>query len=208
MAVSSAKAATRDRRGRWALVAIVLLFLSGFIAALVLNAIGWEPSSTKNYGELVRPARPLTDVALRDLQGQPVRVSELRGRWTLLYFGSAECLRPCADSLYKMRQLVAAQGREAHRVRALFVVTDPRALDGLRYTLADYPGTEVWTGAAPSVHELMAQFLPPGGTALADQHRLYVIDPLGNFMMSYPATAELRRMNKDLGLLLRTSQIG
>ena len=197
-----------NRRARLALLALVVLFLSGVVAAWALYISGWRPSATKNYGELVQPARPLADVALQDMSGKPARVSQLRGRWTLVYFGPAECLKPCTDNLHKMRQLVLAQGREAHRVRRLVVVTDPRATDWLRYTLADYVGTEVWNGPVTAVRELAAQFTLPVGGPLDNLHRIYVVDPLGNLMMSYPADAELRRMNKDIGLLLRTSQVG
>jgi hypothetical protein len=37
---------------------------------------------------------------------------------------------------------------------------------------------------------------------------VYVVDPLGNFMMSYAANAEARGMLKDLKRLLKISQIG
>jgi hypothetical protein len=36
--------------------------------------------------------------------------------------------------------------------------------------------------------------------------RIYVIDPLGNLMMRFPADPDPRRMLKDLSRLLRHSQ--
>jgi hypothetical protein len=93
-------------------------------------------------------------------------------------------------------------------VQRVFVVTDARAVDLLRYNLAEYPGTQVYVGPVAAVPELAAQFKLPAGGALDNLHRVYVVDPIGNLMMSYPADAELRRMNKDIGVLLRTSQIG
>jgi cytochrome oxidase Cu insertion factor (SCO1/SenC/PrrC family) len=197
---------SRNTRAKWTLAAVALLSSVGVVASLVLYAVDWRPAATKNYGELVQPARPLNEVVLHTPAGQPVRVSALRGRWTLVYFGPAECDKHCTDALYKMRQLVLARGRDAHRLRRVFVATDARALDALRETVADYPGTEVWTGAAGAVRAFAAQFALPGGGRAS--HRLYVVDPIGNYMMSYPADADLRRMNKDIGLLLRTSQVG
>lgn len=195
--------------GRWTVAILVTLFLAGVIIAFLLVATGWRPSATRNYGELVQPPRPVgTNVTLTDLQGKPADFSALRGKWTLVYFGSAECLKPCTEALYKMRQLVAAQGAEGLRVQRVFVVTDTRALDVLRYTLADYPGTLVYTGPAPAVRELANGFALPAGSPLDGLHRLYMVDPLGNFMMSYPDGADLSRMNKDLTVLLRTSRTG
>lgn len=196
-------------RGRWVLVGLVALFLSGIVGSYVLIQTGWLPRGTKNYGELLQPARPIADVALSDLEGRPVRFSELKGKWTFVYFGAAECLKPCLDALYKMRQVTAAQGQEAHRVQRVFVVTDPKAaVDPLRHTLVDYPGTIALRGPSEAIRDLAAQFELPVGTPLAGLHRIYLVDPLGNFMMSYPADADPSGMNKDLKFLLRASQVG
>jgi cytochrome oxidase Cu insertion factor (SCO1/SenC/PrrC family) len=197
-----------SRRGKWVVLAIAGLFLVGIGAAFALLESGWLPGATKNYGELVERPRPVPDVAFADAEGRSVHFGSLKGKWTLLYFGSAECLKACTENLYKMRQVAAAQGRDAHRVQRVFVVTDARARDVLRYTIAEYPGTHVLFGSAAAVRELASPFGLPAGTPLDGLDRIYVVDPLGNFMMSYPADADPRGMNKDLKLLLRASQIG
>lgn len=203
----SASRQTRGR-GRSILVGIAVMFLAGIVVSYVLVESGWRPRTTRNYGELVQPARPIHDVALLDLDGRPAHFSALRGKWTLVYFGSAECGKRCIDDLYKMRQVTLAQGTEAHRVQRVFVVTDDAALDSLRYTLKDYPGTRVLHGSPGAVRKLAKQFSVPAGGALDGLDRIYIVDPIGNFMMSYPADADPRGMNKDLHLLLRASHIG
>lgn len=197
-----------SRRGRWVLLALAALILSGFVGSFVLVESGWRPNATRNYGELRTPAHPIKDVTLADLEGRPVPFSAFKGKWALVYFGPGECLTPCLDSLYKMRQITAAQGREAYRVQQIFVVTDAEATDELRHILADYPDTRVLRGAPETVRELAVQFAVNAGTPLDSRHRIYMVDPLGNFMMSYAADADPRRMNKDLSLLLRASHIG
>lgn len=201
-------AAGKRRNAKLALGAVVVLFVSGFLIAYVLTHSGWRPSTTKNYGELVEPVRPVRDVVLSDANGQVVPAGTFRGKWTLVYFGSAECLKPCTENLYKLRQLVAAQGREAHRVQSVFVVTNPAARDMLRYALADYPDIRTLFGSPEALRTLAEQFSLSAGSPLDGLHRIYVVDPLGNFMMSYAADADLSRMNKDLKLLLRASHIG
>lgn len=196
------------RRGRWVLVLLALLFASGVIASFVLVESGWRPARTKNYGELVQPARPIEDHALARLEGGTRRFGDLKGKWTLVYFGPAACPKACADNLYKMRQVTAAQGKEAHRVQRVFVLTDRRGLDRLRDTLREYPGMEVLTAEPAELRRLAEQFRLPDGTPLDGLDRVYVVDPIGNLMMSYPADADPRGMNKDLGFLLRASQIG
>ena len=39
-------------------------------------------------------------------------------------------------------------------------------------------------------------------------HQIYLIDPLGNVMMSYPKDATAKGMQKDLKRLLKVSKIG
>lgn len=206
--MKSAKTPARKTRARVQLVLLALLFLSGSVIAFVLWQSGWRPARTKNHGELVQPARPLDNVSLERLDGARLTLAELKGRWTFVYFGPAECQRLCADNLYKMRQVTAAQGKEAHRVQRLMVVTDTRGLDTLRATLKEYPGMQVAVGPTEAVRRLAGQFSVPAGSPLDNLHRLYIVDPLGNLMMSYPADADPRGIHKDLGLLLKASQVG
>lgn len=195
-------------RSRLLLVALAALFSGGAVLAYVLVASGWRPTHTRNYGALVEPARPLVEIEFNTLAGGTARLGGHVGTWSLVYFGAAECLSPCINNLYKMRQIVAAQGKEAARVRRVFVVTDGTALDMLRYTLKDYPGMELLIGPASAMRSIAPQFDAAGVGVFDGVHRLYVVDPLGNLMMSYPADADPRRMVKDLSLLLRASRIG
>ena len=198
----------RRAHNRLVLIALAALFLGGLGLAYLLVESGWRPTRTKNYGELVQPARPLDDVELIALDGRRANLRQLHGKWSLVYFGPSYCLTPCTDNLYKMRQIAAAQGKEAGRVQRVFVATDVSAIDWLRYTLKDYPGMEVYIGPPAGVRRLAAQFAVPAGGALDRLHRVYVVDPLGNLMMSYPADADARRMNKDISFLLKASHIG
>ncbi len=190
------------------LLLLASLFLLPMLVAYALYYSGWRPEAVHPHGELVQPARPLADAALILLDGKPMRFSGLRGKWTLVTFSSAECLKPCERNLTKMRQVIAAQGKEAERVQSVLVVTDGKALDWLRYAIQDYPGMRVITGPADSVTALAREFTLPAGGPLDNLNRVYLVDPLGNFMMSYAADADPTGMRKDLARLLRISQIG
>ncbi len=196
------------RRARRRLLLLVAIFSLPVLIAYALYFSGWRPETGGNYGELVQPPRALPELALQTLDGEALRVSELRGKWTLFMFGAAECLTPCAATLDKMHRIILAQGKEAARVRAAFVVTDLRARDWLQYAIKDYPGTLVLTGSADTMRMLVSYFTLSQGAPLNDPNRIYVVDPLGNLMMSYPAEAEANRMRKDLARLLRVSQVG
>lgn len=193
---------------RLILVLLGVVFLSGAIISTALYFGGWRPKQTKNHGELVQPALPTVDVPLTTLDGAPVAFHSLKGKWSLLYFGTADCPKPCQENLYKMRQIIAAQGKEAGRVRQVFIVTDAPAPEALKRTQMENPALLTMTGKPDRMSALAAQFQLPAGTPLDGLYRIYVMDPLGNFMMSYPPDADARKMRKDLTLLLKVSQIG
>lgn len=153
-------------------------------------------------------ARPVADAALVLLDGKPMRFSELRGKWTLVTFSAAECLSPCERNLVKMRQVIAAQGKEAERVQSMLIVKDAKTRDWLNYAIKDYPGMRAVIGPPEAFDALAREFALPAGSPLDNLNRIYLVDPLGNFMMSYPADADPTGMRKDLARLLRISQIG
>jgi cytochrome oxidase Cu insertion factor (SCO1/SenC/PrrC family) len=190
------------------LLLIAALFALPMLVAYALYYSGWRPEAVHPHGELVQPARPVADAALVLLDGKPMRFSELRGKWTLVTFGAAECLSPCERNLVKMRQVIAAQGKEAERVQSILIVKDAKMRDWLNYAVKDYPGMRVVAGPADAVTALAREFTLPAGSPLDNLNRIYVVDPLGNFMMSYPADADPTGMRKDLAKLLRVSQIG
>jgi cytochrome oxidase Cu insertion factor (SCO1/SenC/PrrC family) len=200
--------AVRRSASRRKILLLAALFTLPVIVAYALYFSGWRPAATGNHGELVQPVRPIADASLTRLDGGSMRFRELHGKWTLITFSAAECLKPCERNLYNMRQVIAAQGDKAERVQSVLVVTDLKALDLLRYAVKDYPGMHAIVGPPEAVSALARQFTLPTGSPLDNLNRIYVVDPLGNFMMSYPADADPNGIRKDLARLLRASRIG
>lgn len=200
--------AVRRSASRRKILLLAALFALPVVVAYALYFSGWRPAATGNHGELMQPPRPIADAALIRLDGKSMHFRELNGKWTLLAFSAAECLKPCERNLYNMRQVIAAQGEKAGRVQSALVVTDLKALDLLRYTVRDYPGLYVIIGPPEAVANLARRFTLPVGSPLENPDRIYLVDPLGNFMMSYPAGADPNGIRKDLSRLLRVSRIG
>lgn len=195
-------------KNRLVLILLALVLVLPMTLAYVLYAVGWRPSSTGNHGELVEPARLITDVRLRTPADSEFRVKDVRGKWTFVYFGPAACAAECERSLYKMRQVRLAQGRHADRVERVFVVLGMQAPDTLARAVKDYPGMTVVTGSQENIRVLARQFALPAGTPLDGLGRIYLLDPAGRLMMSYPGEADPTGMRKDLARLLKVSQIG
>ena len=119
---------TASRRNRGVLVLLMLLFVLPVVAATLLYLTGWRPVSSGNHGELIQPARQIEDLSLQTLDGRAARFSELRGKWTMAYFGASSCPEACMKTLYHMRQVHTAQGKESGRVERVWILADTNGL--------------------------------------------------------------------------------
>jgi len=180
---------------RTKLLLLFALFASPIVASLLTYQF-YKPDVTSNYGELLAP-RPVTDHAFGRAEGGAFRFESLRGKWVLVASDSGACAEACQAKLTTMRQVRLALGRNASRVERVFVADD--AAPPSPALAAEFPG-QVIAVAPPGVA------LPSG--AGNDRAFVYLLDPRGDVMMRFPARADSKRMLKDLGRLLRASQMG
>ena len=188
------------RRQRLKLLAILLVCAAPVIASYLAYYV-LPPLGRTNFGDLIEPQRPIPELRLSGADGAAFKFESLRGRWVLLQFDSGGCDPACVDKLYAMRQQRTMTGKDRERLERVWLIGDAAVPAD---TLArDYAGTVVLR-ADPA--ELAAVFPIEAGRRLEDY--LYVIDPLGNLMMRFPATGEPARIRKDLGRLLKASRVG
>jgi cytochrome oxidase Cu insertion factor (SCO1/SenC/PrrC family) len=202
----SAPAAPRTGSRR-VLIALMLLFFAPVAVSFILYyGIGWSPGGRVNHGELVLPPLPLPDLALPRADAPPARTAAafLKGKWTLLYLGAGSCSAGCRTDLYNTRQVRAALGADRERVQRVFLAEGTCCdLGWLHAQQPDLLTVEASADAAP-----LTGILEHAGRGPAAADRVYLIDPLGNLMMSYAADARPKGMLEDLKKLLRLSHVG
>jgi len=201
---TQARDSVNQARGRRILFALLAIALLPVAIAWTLYLINWHPQRTSNYGELVQPARPLSDVGFTAADGAKRSLAALRGKWTLLFLGPAVCPEGCRKTLYLLQQVVLAQGKEMDRIQRVFLAEGAVERAALSKLQSEFAGMEVWTGEAQGFEALRAQIAVPGEVA----GRGYLVDPLGNLMLTYSPGFDASGMRKDLGRLLRISRIG
>lgn len=121
--------------------------------------------------------------------------------WSLLYVRTSACDDACRGHLLRIAQVHVRLGRDQHRVRRVYLGPDAAALASEDPTLAVAGTAEASADAL--LDALASAAAPPG-----NEGRLYVVDPHGNLVMSYPPDADQRGLLKDLERLLDVSQIG
>ena len=184
------------RASRLKLLAIMGLFALPIVASTVAYHF-FRPEATANYGELLVPPAPMTTAQFLRAEGGEFRFAELGGKWVLIASDSGACPASCAEKLLLLRQVRLMLGRNAGRVARVFVADDTRPLAAS--ALSPYEGTVAITPQPGMALPL---------SAVNDRAHVYLVDPLGNVMMRFPANADPRRMLKDLERLLKASQIG
>ncbi|MEN1727556.1 MAG: SCO family protein [Pseudomonadota bacterium] len=126
----------RHQRGRIFLVILVAVVAT---AGGLIAANRWMQSTAEYQALQTFPApRMVADFALETAAGEPFSMSDLDGRWNLLFFGFTNCPDVCPDTLamldQSMQQLTLMRREELPQV--VFVSVDPQRDNG--EALADY----------------------------------------------------------------------
>lgn len=193
------EADTRTRAGRWKMT-LVLLVCAAPVVASYLSYYVFRPALRSNYGTLIEPMRPLPtakDLPLTDLQARPVAPGTLLDQWLLVVVADGACDATCERLLYAQRQLRESMGKDKERIDRVWLVTGapPRAellpaLAQATVLRTDLQAVQRWLQPAP-------------GEALGAH--LYLVDPMGQWMMRFPSSFDPAKVKRDLDRLLRAS---
>ena len=199
-----------DRRQRRQLIGLALMFFAplGVAFYLYYGHGSWHPGGRVNAGNLIVPPRPLPSLAL-PLQSSGETDSDfLRRKWTLLYVQQGPCAERCRTSLYETRQVRLALDRDMDRVQRVFIADgDCCDFQFLHEQHPDLIAVRMSPAAAPLL-ALLPRRGNDGAGGDANAQHIYLIDPLGNLMMSYAPDVKPKGMLEDMKRLLRLSQIG
>jgi hypothetical protein len=196
-----------DRRQRRLLIVLALMFFAplGLAFYLYYGHGTWHPGGHVNAGDLIQPARPLPSLSLPLWGAGTTDPNFLKRKWTFLYVAAGPCAEACRTRLYDTRQVRLALDRDMARVQRVFVA-EPDCCDA-RWLHEQHPDL-ITVRAGAAVAPLLALLPGWNGATFAAAPRVYLIDPLGNLMMSYAADAKAKGMLEDMKRLLRLSSIG
>jgi hypothetical protein len=197
----SADPVARTRVGRWKMI-LVLLVCAAPVAASYFTYYVVRPEGRRNHGDLIDPQRPLPDLVGTKLDGSSVNLRTLKDQWLLISVAGGACDAACANHLYFQRQLREGLGKNKDRMDRVWLVDDAAPVDqALLPALQDAIVIRVPRNA-------LAQWLTPQAGQQLEDH-LYVVDPMGNWMMRFATGVNLKtapNIKKDLEHLMRGSE--
>jgi hypothetical protein len=190
----------RTRTGRWKMLLVMVICAAPVLASYFTYYV-IRPEGRTNHGTLIQPTRAipsLADLPLQTLDGRPVDPASLKQQWLLISVAGGACDALCEQQLYLQRQIREALGKEKDRVDRLWLINDAQPM---RADLKKAMEGATVLRVAP---EALARWLTPGdGHALAEHW--FLVDPMGQWMMRFPAKAEPRLVLKDLTKLMRAA---
>lgn len=179
---------------------LALLFFGPFILAIVLYAgrgsFGGFDQLENPDRELIATAAEMPRIELRTPGGALVSADGLRSRWSLIYAKMPACEAGCTEALERLNQVYLALGTD--RVQ-LVLLTSAGETGSL-------PPYELSVGLLDAADD--SDLVALLGYERLEEGRYFVVDPLGNLILSYPADADQGRLLEDLERLLDVSRIG
>ena len=195
--------AAQSRRGRLMMLVILGACTLPVVASYFTYYVV-RPQGRTNYATLIEPQRPLPALdalPAQDMDGHSVPLTTLKGQWLLVVVAPASCGKVCENNLFLQRQLREMMGAERDRIQKVWLVDSPEPVS---------PALAAVVGAPPAVlsyrveRSALARWLEPDTGRTLEDH-LYIVDPLGNWMMRTPANPDPVRLKKDVDRLLRAS---
>jgi hypothetical protein len=190
----------RTRTGRWKMLLVMLVCAAPVVASYFTYYVV-RPEGRRNYGELIDPQRPIPSITGTTLEGKTVVLPSLQGQWLLVSVAGGASDAACEKHLYYQRQLREGLGKDRDRVDWVWLIPDAAPVrDALK------PALHQATVLRVDPVQLAAWLAPAPGSQLADH--LYMVDPMGHWMMRFPPTydaASAAKVRKDLERLMRGS---
>ena len=190
----------RTKSGRWMMLLVMLACFSPVVASYLTFYV-IKPTGGNSYGHINTPLGPqyeMPDLQALDMQGKPVALRSLRGQWLLVSVSSGACPQTCQAHLYVQRQLREMLGPDKDRLDWVWLVDDAAPIAADLQTVA----VQAQALRLPQA-QIGAWLKPEAGHAVQDH--LYLIDPMGNWMMRFPADLDYKKAQRDLSRLLRAS---
>ena len=118
---------TRTQKTVFILVALVALIMGLTINRTLNGRSEGNPAELIDAGIILLPqSRAVPAVQMTDEKGQTVSLDELKGKWSLLFFGYTYCPDICPTTLAQLREVKSKLPKETvDRLQVVLVSVDP-----------------------------------------------------------------------------------
>lgn len=197
----SAPVLQRKVSGRLKMLAVLLVCAAPVLASYFTFYVV-RPTAQRNYGALITPAPALPDIDVTSIEGQRSKLGALKAQWLLISVAGGACASACEKHIYLQRQLRESLGREKDRLDRVWLIYDTQPV-----TPALVPQVNAQSAGAHALRvdaNALQQWLTPEPGKTLNDH-LYLVDPMGHWMMRFPADVDAAKAKRDIERLLRAA---
>ena len=192
--------------GRKILLGMAIIFVLPFTIAKTMHLLNVHPAS-HSYGTLINPPRALAFPVLKDVQGKEIKPQQWLKIWSIVSIDATGCAEACQAQLHLLKQVHTSLDKDIKRVQRVLLAPTIKT-DTANALQKQYPDLIILVGVDAQSSQLIAGFNTAENGAVSTKDRVYLVDPLGNLMMTYPADMNPKGMQTDLKKLLKNSWAG
>lgn len=183
-----------------------------FSMTIVPFCIAWYMSSNLNWvgngtnqGQLITPVVTTETSEFIGYDEFSTRnMGELKGHWVLInVLPNSTCNTLCLDSIHNTKQLRLMMSKDISRIRRVALI-----LSDVNESVAKAWWKDDIRLLRSKPSDSLVQKLKKIRKAGILEGMIFLMDPLGNLMMQYEPGFDPYKVKRDLGKLLRISQIG
>lgn len=187
-----------------------IVIVLAILAVAVLAGVGftWYKAANPTFhGSRINPPTQATKFSLTSQSGATVHLSDFRGKYVLVYFGFTNCTSECPLTMGFLKQMHDKLGTASDQVQVIMISTDPArdTPQAMGEFLSHFDTSFIGlTGSMTTLQPVWAAY---GVTVLenGETHSsyLYLIDPQGYLIATYPLLQNADGISSDLKNLLR-----
>ena len=192
--------------------------LFGVAGTLALVLLVWAAAFARPYelhGSEITTEVQAPAVNLTRADGSPFRMSALKGKIVLLFFGFTSCPDVCPTTLADFKRVKADLGEKADQLAFIFITVDPQrdTPEGAQAYAAGFDpqfiglsGSEielepVWQGYG--VYRKVTESGSAASYEVDHSSRVYLVDSTNRLRVTYPYGTPVEDLTADIRFLLK-----
>ncbi|HSH27747.1 MAG TPA: SCO family protein [Wenzhouxiangella sp.] len=197
---------------------LIVIALAAIAAGIVISSKLLDRSQELRAAQVFPEARPLPEFELRTAAGEPLMNADLKGRWSLMFFGFTNCPDICPDTMAMLHSAVDSLDTmgAASKPQVIFVSVDPERDDAEALEAYVHSFDEDFIGATADANQLeeltrslgiyyaLGEPEPDSGYYTVDHSAsILIIDPQGRLLGRFAPPLDRQAVAADLFALAR-----
>ena len=161
----------------------------------------WLPQVQLSYGERYKPLVVLPESPLKLNGGGILESNWARGHWSLIYAHLSDCSEDCLRSLSVLESVQLAVSNEIESIQVVYLYGTK---DSASVNISGLSGRLIIGRIEGSTAAPLREVL---GESSLVRGRIYIVNPSGKLVFSYPPNAEEHGVLRDLKRLIALNRI-